>query len=56
MVDHRKMYLLLFNALERSLDILKSNCEAEEKILLSAALLGAGQQSCEDLYVGSTEE
>ena len=55
MVDYRKMYLRLVDEVERTLDILDSSRDLEQKVFLSQALLPAGLQDCENLYVETAE-
>lgn len=55
MVDYRKMYLRLVDEVERILDILDSSRDLEQKVFLSQALLAAGSQDCENLYVETAE-
>ncbi len=56
MADYRKMYLQLFDAAERALTVLNSDSAPAEKVALAKALLAAGQQRCEDLYVETAEQ
>ena len=56
MADYRKMYLQLFDAAERALTVLNSDSAPAEKVALAKALLTAGQQRCEDLYVETAEQ
>ena len=44
MADYRKMYLRLVDEVERTLDILDSSRDLEQKVFLSQALLAAGLQ------------
>ena len=48
MPDYRKMYLTLFDAVERTLEILDA---PEQDTALAKDLLIAAQQTCEDIYV-----
>lgn len=55
MVDYCKMYLRLVDEVERTLDILDSSRDLEQKVFLSQALLAAGLQDCENLYVATAD-
>ena len=55
MVDYRKMYLRLVDEVERTLDILDSSRDLKQKVFLTKALLAAGLQDCEDIYVATAE-
>lgn len=52
MPDYRKMYLTLFDAVERTLEVLDA---PEQDTALAKDLLIAAQQTCEDLYVDTAE-
>ena len=52
MPDYRKMYLTLFDAVERTLEVLDA---PEQDTTLARALLIAAQQTCEDIYVDTAE-
>lgn len=52
MPDYRKMYLTLFDAVERTLEILDA---PEQDTTLAKSLLIAAQQTCEDIYVDTAE-
>ena len=52
MPDYRKMYVTLFDAVERTLEILDV---PEQDAALAKALLIAAQQTCEDIYVDTAE-
>lgn len=52
MPDYRKMYLTLFNAVERTVEILDA---PERDVALAKSLLIAAQQTCEDIYVDTAE-
>ena len=52
MPDYRKMYVTLFDAVERTLEILDA---PEQDAALAKALLIAAQQTCEDIYVDTAE-
>ena len=51
MADYRRMYLRLYNAVERALEVMESNPDAKQAVLLGKALLINAQQDCEDIYV-----
>ena len=55
MVDYCKMYLRLVDEVERTLDILDSSRDLEQKVFLSQALLAAGLQDCENHYVATAD-
>ena len=48
MPDYRKIYLTLFDAVERTLEVLDA---PEQDTALTKDLLIAAQQTCEDIYV-----
>lgn len=52
MPDYRKMYLTLFDAVERTLEVLDA---PEQDTALAKDLLIAAQQTCEDIYVDTAE-
>lgn len=52
MPDYRKMYLTLFDAVERTLEVLDA---PEQDTALGKDLLIAAQQTCEDIYVDTAE-
>lgn len=51
MADYRKMYFQLCDAVERTLEVMESNPDAKQAVLLGKALLIDAQQDCEDIYV-----
>lgn len=51
MADYRRMYLRLYDAVERALEVMESNPDAKQAVLLGKALLINAQQECEDIYV-----
>ena len=55
MADYRKMYLRLADAAERTLDALDAACDPEQSVSLAKALLAAGMQECEDIYIETAE-
>lgn len=55
MADYRKMYLRLADEVARTLDILDSTRETDQKLFLSRALLAEGLQNCEEIYVDTEE-
>ena len=55
MADYQRMYLHLVDAAERTLDILDFDRDPEQKAFLAKALLAAGVQDCEDIYVETAE-
>lgn len=52
MPDYRKMYLTLFDAVKRTLEVLDA---PEQDTTLTRGLLIAAQQTCEDIYVDTAE-
>ena len=56
MADYQKMFLQLFDAVERALTVLNATGAPVEKVLMAKAILAAGQQTCEDIYVETAEE
>lgn len=56
MADYQTMYLRLFDAVERTLNILESPRDDQQKVFLSRALLAQGQQNCENIYVDTERE
>lgn len=55
MADYRKMYLRLANAAEQTLNALDTACDPEQSVSLAKALLAAGMQECEDIYIETAE-
>ena len=55
MADYRKMYLRLVDKTEQVLDILDSDRDPGQKVFLAKALLAAGLQECEDIYIETAE-
>ena len=55
MADYRKMYLRLVDKTEQVLDILDSDRDPGQKVFLAKALLAAGLQDCEDIYIETAE-
>ena len=55
MADYRKMYLRLVDKTEQVLDILDSDRDPGQKVFLARALLAAGLQECEDIYIETAE-
>ena len=55
MADYEKLYLHLADAAERTLKVLDSDRDPGQKTFLAKALLAAGMQECEDIYVETTE-
>ncbi len=54
MADYRKMYLTLFHATEKVIALLSALPVPEAEIALRqelVALLAAGQQQCEEIYI-----
>ncbi len=51
MADYRRMYLRLYDAVERALEVMESNPDAKQAVLLGKALLINAQQECEDIYI-----
>lgn len=52
MPDYRKMYLTLFDAVERTLEVLDA---PKQDTALAKDLLIAARQTCEDIYVDTAE-
>ena len=52
MPDYRKMYVTLFDAVERTLEVLDA---PEQDTALAKDLLIAAQQTCEDIYVDTAD-
>lgn len=56
MADYQKMYLRLFDAVERTLELMESGSDPEQALLLGKTLLVNAQQLCEDIYVETEGE
>ncbi len=51
MADYQRMYLRLFDAVERTLELMDTDPDPAHAALVGRALLIDGQQACEDIYV-----